>query len=270
MSTEKISYQRLPFKSVKTMFIRVCVLAVLYAFIVPQYCDYTARTRIAEGINLASSAKVAIAEYYDKHQAFPPNNAAAGLAAPSDLSGNGFKSIEVHTTGSNDDAKAFITITYSKEEHKGKTIIFMTSAPKEEKTFTWDCRNNGTVPTIDRPAECRESSLSDMRPAKSIGVIAFLLCFLLVKCIGLLCVKKYSAQKFTFEIVMTVALFQVVDFIYVVYFSPFSPKEFFWIVQPFGYFLLGVIMNSIFEFVLYPCVAVCCHGIKNLVKKKDH
>lgn len=159
MTTEGTSYQRLPFKSVKTMFITICVLGFLYLFIIPQYADYSDRTRVAEGLMMASHAKVAITEYYDKHQAFPPDNAAAGLADPFDLNGNGFKSIEIHTTGNGDDAKALITVTYNKKLYGGATMVLTSSPAKEGKVFSWIC-SSSTIPKRDWTPECRHSDTS--------------------------------------------------------------------------------------------------------------
>ena len=42
----------------------VAIIGILVAVAVPQYQDYIARGRVVEGLNLASSAKLAVTEAY--------------------------------------------------------------------------------------------------------------------------------------------------------------------------------------------------------------
>ena len=42
----------------------VAIIGILVAVAVPQYQDYIARTRVVEGMNLSSSAKLAVTEAF--------------------------------------------------------------------------------------------------------------------------------------------------------------------------------------------------------------
>jgi type IV pilus assembly protein PilA len=54
-------------------------LGILAAIAIPAYQDYTIRSQVAEGLNLASAAKVAVAEYYASNGTWPANLKAAGF-----------------------------------------------------------------------------------------------------------------------------------------------------------------------------------------------
>ena len=46
------------------LMIVVAIIGILAAIAIPQYQDYTVRTRVTEGLNLAGAAKLAVAETY--------------------------------------------------------------------------------------------------------------------------------------------------------------------------------------------------------------
>lgn len=256
MAAENTPAPRLTAKQFRFVLVTIVVLFFIYAFAIPNYADYTTRTRVAEGLSLASSGKVAIAEYYDQHNAFPPNNAAAGLAAPTEIKGNSVTSVEISTTGIGDSAKALITITYNKKVYDSRTIILSTSGLEEDGRLIWDC-SGGTIPLIYRPVECRNADLigqSEKIPAKSTGFLVFILCMLLVKCIFSLLIKRYFIITFFLEVITGVTLFQAIDYIYLIYFTPFYPNSSTRFLESVTFFWFGLIISLIFEFSLYPLI----------------
>src|SRR4030095_15007606 len=58
----------------------VAIIGILAAIAIPQYQDYTIRSRVTEGLNLASAAKTAVAEFMNTNSGWPTNNASAGLS----------------------------------------------------------------------------------------------------------------------------------------------------------------------------------------------
>ena len=46
------------------LMIVIAIIGILAAIALPQYQDYTLRTRVSEGLTLASAAKTAVAETY--------------------------------------------------------------------------------------------------------------------------------------------------------------------------------------------------------------
>lgn len=135
------------------LMIVVAIIAILSAFALPAYQDYTIRTRVAEGLNLASSAKVAVTEYYTNFKKWPTSNSDAGLADASKITGNGVDKVEVGTNGK-------ITITYnSKVDSTNNTIEFspVTTNPDPGQSIKWKCATGSTngVEKQYLPAECR-------------------------------------------------------------------------------------------------------------------
>ena len=62
------------------LMIVVAIVGILAAIAIPQYQEYTVRSRVTEGLALASAAKVAVAETFQATAVLPGNNASAGLS----------------------------------------------------------------------------------------------------------------------------------------------------------------------------------------------
>ncbi|MEP6720214.1 MAG: pilin [Variovorax sp.] len=60
------------------LMIVVAIIGILAAVALPAYQDYTVRSKITEGLSLASAAKVAVAETFQSTGAVPTTNAAVG------------------------------------------------------------------------------------------------------------------------------------------------------------------------------------------------
>ncbi|HLF66412.1 MAG TPA: pilin [Gammaproteobacteria bacterium] len=73
----------------------VAIIAILAAIAIPAYNDFTVRSKVSEGITLASTAQLALAEYYLVSGDWPADNHAAGLSEASDLTGEYVASIQV-------------------------------------------------------------------------------------------------------------------------------------------------------------------------------
>lgn len=131
----------------------VAIVAFLSAFSLPAYQDYTIRTRIAEGLTLASAAKTAMTEYYSTNHTWPRTNSAAGMADASKIIGNAVKSVDVNGN--------MILITYNGKvgDISGKNLIKISApaAPSAGESITWTCGEDSTttVPARFLPPECR-------------------------------------------------------------------------------------------------------------------
>jgi type IV pilus assembly protein PilA len=71
------------------------IIGILAAIAIPAYQDYTIRTRVAEGLNLATTVTKAVQDYYDRWGQLPKDNSAAGLPSPESIHGKSVESIAV-------------------------------------------------------------------------------------------------------------------------------------------------------------------------------
>lgn len=127
------------------LMIVIAILGILMAIAIPAYQDYTVRAKVSEGMNLAASAKLAVAETYSSKGSFPSDNAAAGLPDPTSIKGNNVASV-TNTDG-------VIEIEYTGDDNiEGATLQL--SATTNTGSVTWTC-TGGDVESKYRPSNCR-------------------------------------------------------------------------------------------------------------------
>jgi len=61
------------------LMIVVAIIGILAAIAIPAYQDYTVRSQVTEGLNLASDLKAAVAETFAQTGEWPVNNNAVGI-----------------------------------------------------------------------------------------------------------------------------------------------------------------------------------------------
>jgi type IV pilus assembly protein PilA len=115
------------------------VVPILAAISISQYQDYVVRSQVSEGSSLADGAKTAVGEYFNNHDGFPADNAAAGLAAPDEISGIYVRRLTVLPDGS-------IAAEYSAHSPQkanvaidGATLVFTPS--RADSGLNWQCHS---------------------------------------------------------------------------------------------------------------------------------
>jgi len=131
------------------LMIVVAIIGILAAIAIPMYLDYTVRSQVAEGINLAGGAKVSASEFFLDSGTFPADNNAAGLADASDIQGKYVSSVTV----TND----VITVLYGNDVNQrisGETITF-TADTTVPGSVAWVCASGGVIEVKHLPTACR-------------------------------------------------------------------------------------------------------------------
>lgn len=77
------------------LMIVVAIIGILAMIAMPSYQDYTKRTYVAEGLALASGAKIAAIDAFSHNGKWPRNNAEAGLPAANQITGQAVEGIAI-------------------------------------------------------------------------------------------------------------------------------------------------------------------------------
>jgi len=125
------------------LMIVVAIIGILAAIAIPAYQDYTIRARVAEGLTMASSAKLAVSETTMTNNQLPLNQAATGYTSPAPTAN--VASIVIGAGG-------VITVTYT--QAAGGLDIILTPTLQANGDVTWTCTGGATLPKY-RPANCR-------------------------------------------------------------------------------------------------------------------
>jgi type IV pilus assembly protein PilA len=131
------------------LMIVVAIIGILAAIAVPQYQDYTIRSKLTEALNLAAPAKLAVAESYASLGRMPTDNAEAGIA---DTIESKYVTSVVITDG-------VVAITLGGTEGiagvvDGKIITMTPNIDADETRVDWTCTSDADNKYL--PANCRQ------------------------------------------------------------------------------------------------------------------
>jgi type IV pilus assembly protein PilA len=131
------------------LMIVVAIIGILAAIAVPMYLDYSIRTQVAHGINLASSAKAAVTEYYQDQGVYPGDNNTAGLAAAGTITGKYVTQVEVVGGG-------LIEVTFGNDVNaKIVNAVLTFEATDNDGSISWACSGDATLVDKWLPPACR-------------------------------------------------------------------------------------------------------------------
>jgi type IV pilus assembly protein PilA len=77
------------------LMIVVAIIGILAAIAIPAYQDYTVRSQVTEGLNLASDVKAGVAEWYAQQGEWPTDETSLGISTNTNKSGKYVASIDV-------------------------------------------------------------------------------------------------------------------------------------------------------------------------------
>jgi len=134
------------------LMIVVAIIAILAAIALPSYHDYVVRTQVEECGVLASGAKTAVSEAVANTGVMPVDNAAAGLAAPTDIAGKYVASVTV----TNGDIACRYSSTAPQRANAlidNLTLLLRPTFTTSSGSVVWTC--SGTVPQKFLTTICR-------------------------------------------------------------------------------------------------------------------
>jgi Tfp pilus assembly major pilin PilA len=138
------------------LLVPIVLTGFLAAIAISQYQDYVIRSQVSEGSSLADGTKTAVAEYYNNYDAFPAENALAGLAAPASIAGKYVSSVEVRSDGTITTRFSGTPPQQADAKISGKALVF--KGVVQEGAIEWACDSSAGT-TIDnkyRPVVCRD------------------------------------------------------------------------------------------------------------------
>ena len=123
------------------LMIVVAIIGILAAIAIPAYQNYTIRSQVTEGLNLASAVETGVAEYYANTGSWPANMTTAGGDAVNAPSGKYVTGVTVTTGG-------VITATYGNQANSAilNGTLILTPGANANGDVTWICGDH-TAPT---------------------------------------------------------------------------------------------------------------------------
>ncbi len=121
------------------LMIVVAIIGILAAIAIPAYQDYTIRSQVTEGMNLASAVETGVAEYYANTGSWPATLTLAGGDSGNKPSGKYVSGVDVGASG-------VITITYGAQANSNVLNKTLTLTPGLSKNndVAWICGNHDT------------------------------------------------------------------------------------------------------------------------------
>ncbi len=144
--------------------VAVAIIGILVAVAVPQYQDYIARGRVVEGLNLASSAKLAVTEAYASKGPVSMDRAtqeafsftATRSVKEIEILANGAIAIDYQTSVAPDGKNSLILIPTNEPDVASPRAIDLSQSGPTSWSGGWSCRSEQTsLPAKLLPAECR-------------------------------------------------------------------------------------------------------------------
>ena len=129
--------------------ITVAIISIFATLAVTTYADYSQRARVSGGVRLAAPVKLAVSEYFSSHGELPDSNAAAGVAAPEEISDRDIRSVTIGlmpTTGT-------IIVAYKARGSIADGDSVLLVPLKYHDTVLWQCTSKTLMNKL-LPAAC--------------------------------------------------------------------------------------------------------------------
>ena len=123
------------------LMIVVAIIGILAAIAIPAYQNYTIRSQVTEGMNLASAVETEVAEYFSNTGNWPSSTVLAGGDSTNLPSGKYVTKVDVSGQG-------LITVTYGNQANSAilNGTLILTPGPNLNGDVSWICGDH-TAPS---------------------------------------------------------------------------------------------------------------------------
>jgi type IV pilus assembly protein PilA len=127
----------------------VAIIGILAVIAIPAYSDFTVRSKVSEGLSLASGAKTSVMEYYMTQGKWPVNNTVAGLPKADSIKGDFVRSVYIHDNQ--------VVVTFGDDagvDLTGRDLIM--AANDNGGSISWTCKGSD-IENKYLPPNCRDT-----------------------------------------------------------------------------------------------------------------
>ncbi len=127
----------------------IAIIGVLAAIAIPSYINYLIRSQVAEGVNLAASARAAAEEFYQDRGFLAASNAVAGVAAAVDIRGDYVTQVLIAPVGT-------VQISFGNRVNNRINGAVLTMSPiTSAGALRWTCAGDALLLPNYLPSSCR-------------------------------------------------------------------------------------------------------------------
>jgi type IV pilus assembly protein PilA len=129
------------------LMIVIAIIGILAALALPQYQDYTIRTKVGEGLATAAPAKTSVVETWQS-AGIVPDQASTGFVTPPATD-------YVSSITISGDGLGVITITTANTGASNEPVLTLTPNLNPSQAIGWTCEHDAGSEDKHMPAECR-------------------------------------------------------------------------------------------------------------------
>jgi type IV pilus assembly protein PilA len=138
------------------LMIVIAIIGILAAIAIPAYQDYTIRSKVSEGLNMAGAAKLAVAETFDSQGTFMTDNASYGLPGAASISATYVSAIDAAVSGARNGRIRIIYNTISSGKVDAGDYVELQPDTSQPGAMAWTCTSpGGSIDARFLPANCR-------------------------------------------------------------------------------------------------------------------